>query len=64
MSRSVLISLIISLLILTTFTLVSQEYRFTMQHAVEQPVTAASTATTANDAALHKSTVQEIWHVR
>lgn len=64
MSRSVLVSLIISVLILGAFTLISQEYRFTMQHALEQPVIAASTATTANDAPLHKSTVQEIWHVR
>ena len=64
MSRSILVSLIISLLILTAFTLVSQEYRSTMQHTVEQPVIAASTVTTVNDAPLHKSTVQEIWHVR
>lgn len=64
MSRSVLVSLLISVLILAAFTLVSQEYRSTMQHTVERPVIAASTETTVSDTTLHKSTVQEIWHTR
>ena len=64
MSRSVLLSLLISVLILSAFTLISQEYRSTMQHTLAQPITAASTDTAVNDGSLHKSTVQEIWHVR
>lgn len=64
MARSILVSLIISVLILATFTLISQEYRSTMQHTVERPVSAASTVTTVSDTTLHESTVQEIWHIR
>ena len=65
MSRSILLSLIVSVLILGIFTLISQEYRSSMQHAFDEPVTAAaSTAPAASDESLHKSAVQEIWHVR
>lgn len=64
MSRSVLLSLLISILILGMFTLISQEYRSTMQHTLTQPVIAASADTVASDVPLHKSTVQEISHVR
>lgn len=63
MLRSVLLSLLISVFILGAFTLISQEYRSTMQQTLAQPVTAASTDT-ATGVSLHKSTVQEIWHVR
>lgn len=64
MSQSILVSLLISVLILAMFTLVSQEYRSTMQHTGERPVIAASTVTTGSDAPLHESTVEEIGHIR
>lgn len=60
MSRSIFLSVIISVLILGIFTLVSHEYRSTAtQTALESPLVASSAMPTGTtDATVHKATVQ------